>query len=111
MARQNLGTAPSRPNDYVDVTWVQQNYPSLRSYTSSGVNLAIELPEDPVDGTMFISEINARADIIVSLPDGVLLTTGTIPTFPLFFGKTGFFGFRYSAHADAWFLLSTTAQI
>ena len=111
MARQNLGARPSRPNDYVDVEWVQTEYPSLASYVSSGVDFVVQLPLEPVDHTMYIVEVEARADITVSLPAGVVLTTGTQPVMALFAGKTGFLGLRYSASAGAWFLLSTTAQV
>lgn len=111
MARQNLGARPSRPNDYVDVEWVTSTYPSLASYVSSGVDIVISLPEDPVDHTMLIVEVEARANITVSLPENVLLTIGTQPVAAIYSGKTGFFGLRYSANAGAWFLLSTTAQV
>lgn len=111
MARQNLGARPSRPNDYVDVEWVQTEYPSLASYVSTGVDVVVQLPSDPVDHTMLIVEVDARADISVSLPDGVLLTTGTLPVMVVYANKTAFLGFRYSANAGAWFLLSATAQV
>lgn len=78
--------------------------------TASG-DFTIELPLNPVDHTMFIAEVEATAEIVVSVPDGVLLCTAVQPNAPLHPGKTGFFGFRYSANAGAWFLLSQTAQI
>jgi hypothetical protein len=95
----------------VDIEWVEEFFPSLSSYTTSSINLTIALPSIPVDHMMFIAEVEARAPIVVSIPSGVLLTTGTQPATPLATGKTGFWGFRYSANAGAWFLLSSTAQV
>jgi hypothetical protein len=60
---------------------------------------------------MVVAEVHATADIVVSVPDGVLLCAAVQPNAYLHSGKTGFFGFRYSATAGAWFLLSSTTQV
>jgi hypothetical protein len=111
LARQNLGARPTRPNDYVDVEWVVSTYPSFSASATAGHDVVISLPLNPVDHTMFIAEVRATAQIVVSVPNGVLMTTGTLPAVTLYAGKVGFFGFRYSATAGAWLLLSTTAQV
>lgn len=111
MTRQDLGTYPSTPYEVTTVQWVTQSYPSFSASVSTSSDLTISLPADPVDHTMLIAEVNATAEIVVSIPEGVLLTTGTAPSTVLFSGKAGFFGFRYSATASAWLLLSVTSQV
>jgi hypothetical protein len=111
LARQNLGAPPSRSTDYVDLSWVYSNLPSYSAVTSQAVDYTVVLPPTPVDHTMYLLEVAAQADLTVSVPNNVVLTTGTAATVPLFTGKTGFFGFRYSQTANAWFLLSATAQV
>lgn len=111
LARQNLGAPPSRPNDYTDVAWVMTTYPSYSATVTTGEDLTITLPASPVDHTMFIAEVHATAQIVVSASEGTLMTTGTLPAITLYEGGVAFLGFRYSATAGTWFLLSTTAQV
>ena len=114
MARQNLGSAPSRPIDYVDVGWVTSTYPSYSHRLSSGTNRTLGTPTlatGNFNPQMDIYEINATADITVSFSDDVLLTNGVVSTYRIPSGKTGFFGFRYSPHVGEWFLLSATVQV
>jgi hypothetical protein len=44
-------------------------------------------------------------------PEDTVLTIGPQFVTALPTGKTGFFGFRYSATSGVWFLLSSTAQV
>lgn len=112
MATQNLGPAPTRPTDIVDLGDLQTLYPSLSSTVVSDVDIDVEFPADPIDHTMFFLEVAApSAQITVTVPVGTLMTTGVQPVTVVPFGKTGFLGFRYSATAGAWFLLSTTTQV
>ncbi len=111
MTRQDLGAEPSGPYDVTTVSWVYKTYPAYSATVSVSSNYVIELPTDPVDHTMYILEVDAQAEAEVSLPEGVLLTTGNAPVTTIFGGKTGFFGFRYSSTAGSWFLLSTTSQV
>jgi hypothetical protein len=112
LAKQNLGPPPSRPQDYVDVAWVTSTYPSYSATISVDADYEIALPGAPVDHTMFLLEVNSpNLVVVVSVPAETRLTAGTATTTTLFPGKTGFFGFRYSATAGAWFLLSATSQI
>jgi len=111
LTRQDLGALPSGPKDVTTVEWVYQTYPSYSLTVTPSSNYVVALPDDPVDHTMFLLEVDAQAELEVSLPEGVLLTTGNGPVTTIFDGKTGFFGFRYSATADSWFLLSATSQV
>jgi hypothetical protein len=111
MATQNLGPRPSRPTDQVDVEWVLSTYPSLSTYVSASADFAISFPDDPEPNTMLLVEVFAESEVAVSLPEGTLLTVGTQSVTVLLPTKTGWFGFRYSANAGAWFLLSATAQV
>lgn len=111
MARQDLGSAPSRPTDLTTVLWVTETYPSTSATISSTNSFTITLPSEPIDHSMYLVEVHAQAEIVVSVPNTVLLTTGTQPTVPLFAGKVGFFGFRFSSIAGSWYLLSATAQV
>ena len=111
MARQSLGAPPSRPTELVDINWVYATFPSYSSTLTLGTNYTVVLPPSPIDHTMFLLEVKATATIIVSVPNGTLLTSGTAPNLTIFSGKIGFLGFRYSATAGAWFLLSATAQV
>lgn len=108
---QNLGPAPSRPHDVVDIAWVTVTYPSFSAYVTTATDLVIEFPDSPVDHTMLLVEVFAQVQVTVSVPDDTVLTVGTQPHMVVAATKTGFLGFRYSAHAGAWFLLSATTQV
>lgn len=111
MTRQDLGAPPSGPHDVTTVSWVYETFPSYSQTVTTGIDYVVDLPGDPVDHTMFVLEVNATAEVAVSLPEGVLLTTGTGPVTVILGGKTGFLGFRYSATAGSWFFLSVTSQV
>jgi len=112
LAKQNLGPPPSRPQDYVDIAWVTSVYPSYSAVVTVDEDFTITLPDEPVDHTMFLLEVYAPGMVVtVSVPAETRLTVGTAAATTLYPGKTGFFGFRYSATAGAWFLLSATSQI
>lgn len=115
MARKQLGPTATAPTDTVDVAWVQNyvttfataNLPSYSTYVSSNVDYVLALPVSPVDHQMQLFEINATANINVSIPAAVQRMFGASPSVALSSGQTGFLGLRYSAHAQAWFLLSS----
>lgn len=111
MATQNLGPRPTRSTDMVDIEWVTSTYPSLSAEVTATADFTISLPPDPVANTMLIVEVLAQNQVAVSVPGGTLFTVGTSPVTVLLAGKTGFFGFRYSDTAEAWFLLSATTQV
>jgi hypothetical protein len=112
VATQNLGPAPTRPTDVVDLGDLTTMYPSLSSTVVTHVNITAPLPPSPIDHTMFFLEVAApTVQITVTVPVDTLLTTGVQPVTVVPPGKTGFFGFRYSATAGAWFLLSSTTQV
>lgn len=112
MAFQNLGEAPSRPTDVVDISWVTASYPSYSTYILTHVNYVIVLPDDPVDHQMQLYEIHAGGanPVTITVPSSVLLTKGLVTVSVLPNGKTAFYGFRYSAHVGSWFLLSSAEQ-
>jgi hypothetical protein len=69
------------------------------------------MPSDPVNHQMQLFEVYANGtDVVVTIPSNVLLTLSTAPAVTIPSGKTGFFGFRYSTNAGAWFLLSAGVQ-
>jgi hypothetical protein len=111
VTRQDLGAAPSGPYDVTTVSWVTDTYPSTGLSVSTGENYTAVLPSHPIDHSMFLLEVVATANIVVSVPDTVLLTEGVAPYQTVFTGKSAFFGFRYSATQDSWFLLSNTLQV
>lgn len=111
MTRQDFGAPPSRPKDVTTVDWVMETFPSYSATITATSSLTIQLPPSPTDHTMYLVEINAQADLTVSIPSHVLFTAGTSPSTLLYSGKTGFFGFRYSATAGSWFLLSASSQL
>lgn len=88
-----------------------ETFPSYSATVSSSDNLTVALPGSPVDHTMYLVEVNAQATLTVTIPSEVNLTQGVAPTTLLYSGKTGFFGFRYSATAGKWFLLSATTGL
>jgi hypothetical protein len=111
MALQNLGEPTLRPNDYVTLTYLQNNYPSTSARVVSYGNYTIALPSSPVDHAMFVVEVVAGSTaILVTIPGTVLLTAGVFSSYTLQPHKTGFFGFRYSAAASSWFALSAALQ-
>ena len=112
MALQNLGTTPSRPTDTVDVEWVTSAYPSFSAFVSTSASTYTPvLPTSPADHQMHLVEVYASTTgTTVNTPVGVLLCRGLFSTTTIPVTKTGFFGYRYSAHAGAWFLLSTAVQ-
>ena len=110
MSRQQLGVLPERATDTATVDWSYLTYPGHSTYVSTGVDLTVALPDDPADHQMEIIEVYATAPVTVSMPSGVALTSGTSTLLDVKAGKTAFFGFRYSHHAAAWFLLSATVQ-
>lgn len=87
------------------------NYPSFSAVVTSDIDVVLTLPSDPVDHTMLLVEVIATGDIDVFCPEGTALTIGPQFQTSLPSGKTGFFGFRYSAASEVWFLLSSTAQV
>lgn len=111
MATQQLGPRPTRPNDVVDIAWVTSAYPSFSAYVTTASDFTVEFPDEPVEHTMLLVEVYAASQIQVSVPAGTALTLGTQPHTVIQATKTGFFGFRYSAHAGTWFLLSSTTQV
>jgi hypothetical protein len=111
VATQDLGPDPSRPNDVVDVAWVSGQYPFFSMTLTSSINVVLSLPSDPADHTMVLFEVIATGDITVMCPEDTVLTIGPQFVTALPTGKTGFFGFRYSATSGVWFLLSSTAQV
>ena len=111
MALQNLGGAPSRQTDLVDVGWIMSTFPSYSTYISTDVDYAITLPMNPADHQMQLYEIYAGANITVTLPGGVIRTEGPIDTIHVPATKTAFLGLRYSSHKPGWFLLSSTLQL
>jgi hypothetical protein len=110
---QNLGPAPTRPHDVVDIAWVTATYPSFSAYVAATADFVVEYPDSPVDHTMLLVEVLAPSGhpVTVGVPDGTLLTVGTQPSTVVPAARTGFLGFRYSAHVGAWFLLSSTTQV
>jgi hypothetical protein len=95
----------------VDIEWVTSRYPSFSATITSAVDVTLTFPPDPVDHTMLLVEVVATDNIDVTCPDGTVLTIGPQFQTSLPVGKTGFFGFRYSATSGVWFLLSSTAQV
>lgn len=111
MALQNFGEPPSRPNDYVDLQYVQAQYPSSSSRVTTYGPYTIALPSNPLDHAMYLVEVVApTVAVSVTFPAGVLLTAGMVSFYTVPQGKTGFFGFRYSSSAQAWFALSAAVQ-
>lgn len=111
MTRQDLGAPPSGPNDVTTVSWVFNTFPSYSSTVTASENLTLSLPPHPIDHTMYLVEVYPTATLTVTIPHGVALTAGVAPTTLLYSGKLGFFGFRYSATAGTWVLLSATTQL
>jgi hypothetical protein len=73
--------------------------------------LNITLPPNPVEHQMELFEVKADGhQILVFMPSNALLTLGSSRGVTIPADKTAFFGFRYSSHAQAWFLLSATFQ-
>ena len=84
---------------------------ALAFYVSISTDYTIELPDDPTDHQMAIYEIRASAPATVLIPSEATLTTNTRTAYVLRAETTGFFGFRYSASASTWFLMSATMQV
>lgn len=110
MTRKDFGTPPTTPYEVVTLGVLNQTLPSYSLTVETAENYTIVLPSDPVDHTMFIVEVDAQARILVTVPDTVVLTEGLAYITLLPSGASGFFGFRYSATVDKWFLLSATNQ-
>lgn len=111
LARKDLGPTPVGVTDEVTLGWVRNTYPSFSNYISTGEDLYLVLPEDPVEHQMELFEVYAAGSRIhVFIPDYVKATYGTHLGSTVESGKTAFFGLRWSSHAQAWFLLSATFQ-
>lgn len=112
MTREDYGTTPSTPYEVVTLSALYANLPSYSQTVVTSENYTIVLPSSPVDHTMYLLEVDATAAITVTIPDTVLATIGVpVGSTAVFSGKTAFFGFRYSASRDSWFLLSSTSQL
>lgn len=111
MARKNLGLNPSETADQITVSYFVGAIPGHSSYYQTSSNFTIPLPLSPADHQMELFEVSAIGPVIISCPGGTLITNGTAATVSVAGGKTAFLGFRYSANAVAWFLLSSTVQI
>lgn len=111
MTRKDLGPTPVGLRDQLTLGWARTTYPSYSTYITSESDYHIELPDDPVEHQMEIFEVRAGDNrILVFSPDGVIPCLGANPAITVEAGKTAFMGYRYSSHADAWFLLSTALQ-
>ena len=111
MTRKDLGPTPVGLNDQLTVGWARTEYPSYSNYVAASSDHHIVLPENPVEHQMEIYEVKAVGTTILAfVPANALLTLGSNRGVTIQAGKTAFFGFRYSSHAQAWFLLSTTFQ-
>lgn len=110
MARKNLGLEPVSPDDETTVGYFVATLPGHSSYYQVSSNFVIPLPHSPSDHQMELFEVSAIAPVIVSCPPGTEITNGTNFAISVPGGKTAFLGFRYSAHALVWFLLSSTVQ-
>lgn len=112
MTRKDLGPTPVGVKDQLTLGWARTVYPSFSSYIETPSDFTIILPEDPVEHQMEIFEIKAVNNrALIFMPADVVFCLGTHPAVTLEAGKTGFFGFRYSSHAESWFLLSTSFQV
>jgi hypothetical protein len=113
MTREDYGTPPSTPYEVVTLSALYANLPSYSQTITTGTSFTIStLPASPVDHTMYLLEVNATATIQVTIPGTVIATIGVpVGSTTVFSGKTGFFGFRYSATKPGWFLLSSTSQL
>lgn len=111
MTRKDLGPTPVGVRDQLTLGWARTTYPSFSTFVLAESDHYIELPDDPVEHQMEIFEVQAGENrVLVFSPDGVLPCLGASPAITVEAGKTAFLGFRYSSHADAWFLLSTALQ-
>jgi hypothetical protein len=110
VARKNLGLTPITSNDEITVGYFVGLIPGHSSYYQTSSDFLIPLPPNPSDHQMELFEISAINLIVVSCPPGTLLTGNASPALSVPGGKTAFLGFRYSAHAMSWFLLSSTVQ-
>jgi hypothetical protein len=110
VARKNLGLPAGVSADGITVGYFIGAVPGHSSYYEISSNLVIPLPASPSDHQMELFEISAIGPVVVSCPPGTLLTGGTTSAISIPGGKTVFMGFRYSAHAMSWFLLSSAVQ-
>lgn len=111
MTRKDLGPTPVGVHDQLTVGWARTTYPSYSTYVSVESDYHIVLPTDPVEHQMEVYEIHAGTNRVLAFsPDGVNVCQGAHPAITVEAGKTAFMGFRYSAHAGKWFLLSTAQQ-
>ena len=110
MARKQLGLVPQGPQDEVSFGFMTDLYPVNSHYVEIDSDYDIFLPNDPINHQMELFEIFATADAEVNVPVGTRFTFGTGSVVPVGGSKTAFLGFRYSTHAQAWFLLSLAVQ-
>jgi hypothetical protein len=111
MTREDYGTTPTTPYEVVTLSALYANHPSYSQTIVADASFTINtLPSSPIDHTMYLLEVHATATITVTAPGGILLTVGIPSSLVVFSGTSAFFGFRYSATAGSWFLLSTTNQ-
>lgn len=111
MTRKDLGPTPVGVHDQLTLGWARTTYPSFSNFFAANADHHITLPGNPVEHQMELFEIRAGTNrVLVFMPDNVKMTFGTHPAVTLEAHKTGFFGFRYSSHAGAWFLLSTSLE-
>ena len=111
MTRKDLGPNPVGDTDQLTLGWARTTYPSYSNYAETDADYHISLPDDPVEHQMEIYEIKAGDNrILVFSPGNVLACQGTSLNITLEPNKTGFLGYRWSDHAQSWFLLSTAIQ-
>lgn len=110
MTTRDLGLTPVGNTDVITLGFLEAAFPGHSTFIATDQDTVIPLPALPADMQMELYEINALATIQVSVPDGVRMTTGLLSSISLSQNKTSFWGFRFSAHAAAWFLLSFALQ-
>lgn len=111
MTRKDLGPTPVGVKDGATLGWVRTTYPSYSNYVASPQDLNLVLPANPAEHQMELFEVKASGNqILVFMPSQARLTLGSSRGVTVQANKTAFFGFRYSSHAQAWFLLSATFE-
>lgn len=102
---------PQAGGDAVNQAFMTNTYPSYSRYLEAEDDVLLTLPADPLEHQMEVVEVRATAGrVIVSAPADALLCFGTHRNSTLEAGKTGFYGFRWSSHASAWFFLSEAIE-
>ena len=110
MSRQQLGRNPVGLDDTATVGFIEAIWPGHSHYVSTTSDFTLALPTHPVDHQMELFEVYCAAAVTLSCPSETLLMAGLPHDVFVGQGKTAFFGFRYSAHSSAWFLLSFASQ-